>query len=42
MTRTSRRTRTLLGLTAGQWQTILLAVILAGVLLAVTLPAVLD
>jgi hypothetical protein len=42
MTETSRRTRTLLGLTGGQWQTILLAVILAGVLLAVSLPPVLD
>ncbi|GAA5086937.1 hypothetical protein HNP84_001115 [Thermocatellispora tengchongensis] len=40
--RSSRSTRPPLGLTAGQWQTILLAVILAGVLLAVTLPPVLD
>ncbi len=42
MTETRRRTRTLLGLTAGQWQTILIAVMLAGVLLAATLPPVLD
>ncbi len=35
------RSRTVLGLTAGQWQTIVLAVLLAAALLATTLPHVL-
>ncbi|WP_432969738.1 hypothetical protein [Dactylosporangium sp. CA-233914] len=38
----THRPRPVLGLSAGQWQTILLALILAAALLAATLPPVLD
>lgn len=40
--RRSQRPRTLLGLTIGQWQTIVLAVLLWAALILATLPPVLE
>lgn len=40
--RRSARSRSLLGLTIGQWQTIVLAVLLAAALILATLPPVLE